>query len=82
MHEIGIANSILEAVQIEMQPHPAARPVKVAVKVGAMSGVDRDSLSFCFEAITRGTLFETMILAIEDAPADELQLSYLELEEP
>jgi hydrogenase nickel incorporation protein HypA/HybF len=82
MHEVGIANSILEAVRSEMQPHAGARPVKVAVKVGAMSGVDRDSLSFCFEVITRGTLFETMTLALEDAPADELELSYLELEEP
>ena len=58
-----------------MLPYGGARPVKVAVKVGAMSGVDRDSLSFCFEAITKGTLFESLILAIEDAPADELELS-------
>ena len=82
MHEVGIAESILEAVRTEMTPHPGARPVKVAVKVGAMSGVDRDSLAFCFEAITKGTPFEPMILALEEAPADELELSYLELEEP
>jgi hydrogenase nickel incorporation protein HypA/HybF len=82
MHEVGIANSILEAVGAEMRPHAGARPVKVTVKVGAMSGVDRDSLSFCFEAITRGTLFESLILSIEDTPADELELSCLELEEP
>ena len=82
MHEVGIANSILEAVGTEMKPYAGARPVKVIVKVGAMSGVDRDSLSFCFEAIARGTIFEGMILAIEDAPADELELSSLELEEP
>ena len=82
MHYVGIAQSILDAVRTEMQPYPGARPLKVAVKVGAMSGVDRDSLSFCFEAITKGTLFEPLILAIEDTPADELELSHLELEEP
>ena len=82
MHEVGIAWSILEAVQTEMRPHTGARPVKLAVKVGVMSGVDRDSLSFCFEAITKGTIFETLILSLEEAPADELELSYLELEEP
>jgi hydrogenase nickel incorporation protein HypA/HybF len=82
MHEVGIANSIVEAVRTEMAPHPGASPVKVTVKVGAMAGVDRDSLAFCFEAITRGTIFESMTLAIEDAPADELELSCLELEEP
>jgi hydrogenase nickel incorporation protein HypA/HybF len=82
MHEVGIAHSILEAVSKEMQPYPAALPVKVTVKVGAMSGVDRDSLSFSFDAITLGTKFEKLTLAIEDAPADELELSSLELEEP
>jgi len=82
MHEVGIANSILEAVGTEMRPYSGARPIKVTVKVGAMSGVDRDSLSFCFQAITRGTLFESLMLAIEDTPADELELSSLELEEP
>jgi len=82
MHEIGIANSILEAVGTEMRPYGDARPIKVTVKVGAMSGVDRDSLSFCFQAITRGTLFEGLTLAIEETAADELELSSLELEEP
>jgi hydrogenase nickel incorporation protein HypA/HybF len=82
MHEVGIANSILEAVRKEMLPYPDAKPVKVTLKIGAMSGVDRNSLSFCFEAITRGTLYEPMLLSIEDAPADELELKNLELEEP
>ena len=82
MHELGIAESILEAVETEMRAYAGSRPIKVAVKVGALSGVDRDSLSFCFEAITKGTPFEELILALEDAPADELQLTSLELEEP
>jgi len=82
MHEVGIAHSIVEAVRTEMKSYPAAKPVKVTVAIGAMSGVDKDSLSFGFEAITRGTPFENMILAIEDAPADELELKHLELEEP
>jgi hydrogenase nickel incorporation protein HypA/HybF len=82
MHELGIANSILEAVQTEMRPHPQARAVKIGVTIGAYSGVDRDSLAFCFEAITRGTPFESLILDLHDAPADELKLSQLELEEP
>ena len=82
MHEIGIAESILQAVRTEMEPHAGARPVRVAVRVGAMSGVDRDSLAFCFEAITKGTEFEALVLALEEAPADELELSSLELEEP
>lgn len=81
MHELGIANSILEAVETELRPHPGARAVKIGVTVGAMSGVDRDSLAFCFEVITKGTPFEPLVLDLQEAAADELVLSYLELEE-
>jgi len=82
MHELGIANSILEAVETEMRPHPGARPVKIGVTVGALSGVDRDSLAFCFQAIVKGTPLEALALEVHDAPADELELTCLELEEP
>jgi hydrogenase nickel incorporation protein HypA/HybF len=82
MHELGIANSILEAVKTEMRPHPGARAVRIAVTVGALSGVDRDSLAFCFEAIVKGTPFELLALDLKEAAADELQLTCLELEEP
>jgi hydrogenase nickel incorporation protein HypA/HybF len=82
MHEMGIANSILDAVRKEMEPYPAARPVKVTVRIGAMAGVDPDSLTFCYQALVNGTVFEPMELAVVRAAADELELSSLELEEP
>jgi hydrogenase nickel incorporation protein HypA/HybF len=82
MHELGIANSILEAVETEMRPHPGARALRIAVTVGAFSGVDRDSLAFCFEAIVKDTPFATLALDLKEAAADELELTCLELEEP
>jgi len=82
MHELGIANSILEAVEAEMRPHPGARAVRIAVTVGALSGVDRESLEFCFEAITRDTPFAALKLDLREAERDELELTCLELEEP
>jgi hydrogenase nickel incorporation protein HypA/HybF len=81
MHEMGIASSILEAVRKELLPYPAARPVKVTVRIGAMAGVDPSSLTFCYEALVNGTEFESMRMAVESAPADELELASLELEE-
>lgn len=81
MHELGIANSILDAVRKEMAPYPAARPVRITVRIGAMAGVDPDSLAFCYQALVSGTEFEAMQLALENTPADELELGSLELEE-
>jgi hydrogenase nickel incorporation protein HypA/HybF len=82
MHEVGIASGILEAVQKETAAHQPARAVKVGVRIGAMAGVDPDSLTFCFEALVKGTDLEPLELAIEPGQADELEFAYLELEQP
>ena len=68
MHEMGIANSILDAVQAEAARHPGAGVSKVAVRIGELAAVDPDALRFCFEALTRETEFESLELEIEFCP--------------
>jgi len=68
MHEMGIANSILEAVQAEAARYPGAGASKVAVRIGELAAVDPDALRFCFEALTRQTEFESLTLEIEFCP--------------
>jgi len=65
MHELGIANSILEGVAAELGRHPGSRPTKVGVRIGELAGVDPDALRFAFEALTAGTEREGLILEIE-----------------
>lgn len=65
MHEMGIANSVLEAVRIEMQKYPEAHPSKVCVRIGEMAAIDQDALRFCFDAIKADTALEDLELAIE-----------------
>jgi Zn finger protein HypA/HybF involved in hydrogenase expression len=47
----------------------------------ALAGVDRDSLSFCFQALVQDTDLASARLAIEGAARDELDITWLELEE-
>jgi len=68
MHEMGIANSVLEAVRTEMERYPSALACKVAVRVGEMTAIDQDALRFCFEAITRDTDLESIELDIQVCP--------------
>lgn len=68
MHELGIANSVLEAVRAEAQQHPGARVLRVGVRVGELAGVDPDALNFCFESLVKGTEFELLALVIESTP--------------
>ena len=71
MHEIGIASSILEAVEAEAQRRPQAVFRAVGVRVGELSNVDRDALDFAFSALTRDTPLANLKLDIEWCPRRE-----------
>ena len=60
MHELGIATSILETVEKEAKMHPEARFTVVGVRIGAVAGVDVDSLTFGWEAIVKDTQWEPL----------------------
>ena len=80
MHELGIAGSVLDAVR-ERASTERARIVKVGVRIGPLAGVDRNSLSFCFDAMVKGSEFEPLALEVEDGVSDELALTFLDLED-
>ena len=82
MHELGIANSVLDAVRAEALRHPGALPVKVAVRIGDLAGVDPDALAFSFQVLTSHTEWERLVLEVERRSGDELELAYVELEDP
>jgi len=65
MHELGIANSVLEAVRTEVTRYPGTYPVRVGVRIGEITALDQEALRFCFEAITRETQYEQLELQIE-----------------
>ena len=85
MHEMGIASSVLETVHRELHRPGANRPeraAKVGLRIGEMAGVDSESLAdFCFEALTKGTEFESLELEIERTDADDLAIAFIELDE-
>jgi len=68
VHEMGIANSILDAVRAEAHRFPDGHIYKVGVRIGELAGVDPGSMSFCFEAIVGGTELEPLALEIEYCP--------------
>ncbi len=55
MHEMGIANSVLEAVRQEAAPYPGKRATRVGLRIGEWAGVDTESLRFCLEVLAAGT---------------------------
>ncbi len=82
MHEMGIAASVIDAVKAELARHPGSRATKVGLRLGEFAGVDRDSLTFCFDALIRGTGLDPLALDIEFHPRGrELDLAFLELDD-
>lgn len=62
MHELAIAESVVEAVL----ERTGDRQVRlVCLRVGRLSGVVPDALSFCFELATAGTALDGAGLEIE-----------------
>ena len=71
MHELGIATSILQAARQEALRHPGAHLRRVKVRVGELSGVNPDALSFGFEALVRDSKLEPLELEIESCPRQQ-----------
>lgn len=68
MHEMSIAQSLIDILREEMTRHGAARLKSVRLRVGQMSAVVPESLSFCFEVITSGTDMEGARLLMDVIP--------------
>jgi hydrogenase nickel incorporation protein HypA/HybF len=68
MHELSVAQSIVEMVQQYVPFSDWDRVITVRLKIGALSGVVPDSLEFSFQAITSDTPFRCARLEIETIP--------------
>lgn len=65
MHELSITQSVVDAVC----ERAAGRPVRtVRVRVGILTAVVPDSMRFCFDLTTVGTVAEGALLEIDQPP--------------
>jgi len=68
MHEMGIAQSILDAVAAEMEKHPGAIPTRIGVRIGELAGVNPEALDFGFTALVHETDWAALKLEITFVP--------------
>jgi hydrogenase nickel incorporation protein HypA/HybF len=68
MHEMSIAQSLIDILHEEMAKHGAATLRSVRLSVGELSAIVPESLSFCFEIITQGTPLEGAKLLMDRIP--------------
>ena len=68
MHEMSLAQSILDIVREEMSRHGVAKIEAINVAVGRLSAVVPSSLSFCFKVLTDQTDMADVALVIRETP--------------
>lgn len=64
MHELSIAESLLEIVEKTAAEHGATRVRRLRIVIGALGNVIPDALEFAFEVAGRGTVAEGAALEI------------------
>jgi hydrogenase nickel incorporation protein HypA/HybF len=68
MHEVSIAQGLLE-IAIDNCLKRGYKGIElIKVKIGRASGIVADSLRFAFEALKVGTIAEKAVLTIEEIP--------------
>lgn len=70
MHEMSIAQSLIDILKEEMIKHDARQLKSVRLRIGQLSAVVPESLSFCFEVIASGTEMEGAELIMEVIPLE------------
>ena len=68
MHEMSIAQNLIEIIQEEMTKHNVNTLRSVRLNIGQMSAIVPDALSFCFEVIVAGTELEGTKLIMDIIP--------------
>lgn len=70
MHEMSIAEGIIQTLEEQATAQHYRRVKRVWLEIGPLAAVEPESLRFCFDAVTRGTLAEQAQLEIIDLPGE------------
>ena len=68
MHELSIAQNILDIINGQLLVNNLSRVTKVSMRLGKLAAIEPVSLKFCFEIITRDTRVEGAVLEIDSIP--------------
>lgn len=68
MHELSIAQNIVDILHDQMRVHNLSKIESVSLRVGVLRSVVIESLSFSFHVLTSGSPLEGARLEVEEVP--------------
>lgn len=68
MHELSLATAMIEQLENALEREGGSRIQRITVRIGALSGVEREPFEFAFPLAAEGTAAEGCRLEIEETP--------------
>ena len=68
MHEMSLAESVLEIIENSAARHGSSKVHAVWLEIGQLAGVEVEAMRFCFDAVTRGSIADGARLEIIATP--------------
>ena len=68
MHEMSLAEGVLQLIEDAARQQPFATVRTVWLEIGELSGVEPEAMVFCFDAVTRGSIAQGARLEIIRLP--------------
>ena len=65
MHELSLAENILEIAESYRREHDFTRCNSIVLRLGLLSAVDEETLRFAFETLSEGGLYAQTVLEVE-----------------
>lgn len=70
MHEMSLAEGILQLIEDAARRENAARVSMVCLEIGQLASVEVEALRFCFDAVIRDSVAEGARLEIIEVPGE------------
>lgn len=68
MHEMSLAEGVLQIVEEAARVQNFSRVATVVLEIGQLSSVEPEAMRFCFDAVIRGSVAEGARLEIVNTP--------------
>jgi hydrogenase nickel incorporation protein HypA/HybF len=69
MHEMSLCQSVVQILEEQAMAQSYSRVKTVRLEIGPLAAVEPESMRFCFDAATRGTIAENATLDIIETTA-------------
>jgi len=68
MHEVSLMQNLLDIVSKTVEREGGTKANLIHLRLGELSGVNKDALRFAFDVLAKGTVAEGAKFEIEDVP--------------